>query len=127
MQKRPFLLKYNAKGLQSLSKIKTTEEGKAMAAAKKVLTKGQLVSHFAEKFALTKKVAGEIVDEMAAVAITETKKKGVFVLPGIGKTALVKRKARKGRNPATGEEIKIPAKTVIRIRPAKAFKDAVLG
>ena len=98
-----------------------------MAAAKKVLTKGQLVSHFAEKFTLTKKVAGEIVDEMAAVAITETKKKGVFVLPGIGKTALVKRKARKGRNPATGEEIKIPAKTVIRIRPAKAFKDAVLG
>ena len=98
-----------------------------MAAAKKPLTKGQLVSHFADKFALTKKVAGEIVDEMAMVAVTETKKKDAFVLPGIGKTALVKRKARKGRNPATGEPIKIAAKTVIKIRPAKAFKDAVLG
>ncbi len=98
-----------------------------MAGAKKVLTKGQLVSHFADKFDLTKKVAGEIVDEMASVAVAETKKKGAFVLPGIGKTALVKRKARMGRNPATGEAIKIAAKTVIRIRPAKAFKDAVLG
>ncbi len=98
-----------------------------MAATKKVLTKGQLVSHFAEKFCLTKKVAAEVVDEMASLAVAETKKKGAFVLPGIGKTALVKRKARKGRNPATGEEIKIPAKTIIKIRPAKAFKDAVLG
>lgn len=98
-----------------------------MAAAKKLLTKGQLVSHFADKFDLTKKVAGEIVDEMALVAVTETKKKGAFVLPGIGKTALVRRKARKGRNPATGEPIKIAAKTVIKIKPAKAFKDAVLG
>ncbi len=98
-----------------------------MAATKKVLTKGQLVSHFAEKFCLTKKVAAEVVDEMASLAVTETKRKGAFVLPGIGKTALVKRKARKGRNPSTGKEIKIPAKTIIKIRPAKAFKDAVLG
>ena len=98
------------------------EEGRAMAGAKKVLTKGQLISHFADKFALTKKVAGEIVDEIAMVAVTETKKKGAFVLPGIGKTALVKRKARIGRNPATGEAIKIPAKTVIRIRPTKSFR-----
>ncbi len=97
-----------------------------MAGAKKVSTKGQLVSHFAEKFALTMKVAAEVVDEMAALAVTETKKKGGFALPGIGKTALVKRKARMGRNPATGEAIKIPAKTVIKIRPAKAFKDAVV-
>ena len=98
-----------------------------MAVTKKVLTKGQLVSHFAEKFCLTKKAAAEVVDEMASVAVAETKKKGSFVLPGIGKTALVKRKARMGRNPATGKAIKIPAKTVVRIRPAKAFKDAVLG
>ena len=98
-----------------------------MAVTRKPLTKGQLVSHFADKFSLTRKVAGEIVDEMAMMAVTETKKKGAFVLPGIGKTALVKRKARMGRNPATGEPIKIPAKTVIKIRPAKAFKDAVLG
>ncbi len=56
-----------------------------MAATKKVLTKGQLVSHFAEKFCLTKKVAAEVVDEMASLAVAETKKKGSFVLPGIGK------------------------------------------
>jgi DNA-binding protein HU-beta len=114
-------------GLRGPIKTKTTEEGKAMAVTRKALTKGQLVSHFANKFDLTKKVAGEIVDEMAVVAVTETKKKGAFVLPGIGKTALVRRKARMGRNPATGEPIKIPAKTVIKIRPAKAFKDAILG
>jgi hypothetical protein len=84
LQKAPFLLKYNAKGLRAYSN-QTTEEGKAMAAGKKVLTKGQLVSHFADKFDLTKKVAGEIVDEMASVAVTETKKKGAFVLPGMAR------------------------------------------
>jgi DNA-binding protein HU-beta len=56
----------------------------------------------------------------------ETKKKGAFALPGIGKAVLVKRKARIGRNPQTGKEIKIPAKTVVRIRPAKAFKEAIV-
>jgi DNA-binding protein HU-beta len=97
-----------------------------MAAAKKVLTKGQIVSHFAEKFEVSKKVAASMIDEMAALAIAETKKKGAFVLPGIGKAVLVKRKARKGRNPQTGKEIKIPAKTVVKIRPAKALKEAIV-
>jgi DNA-binding protein HU-beta len=97
-----------------------------MAAAKKVLTKGQVVSHFAEKFEISKKVAASMVEEFASLAIAETKKKGVFVLPGIGKSVLVKRKARIGRNPATGEQIKIPAKTVVKIRPAKAFKEAIV-
>jgi DNA-binding protein HU-beta len=96
-----------------------------MAAQKKVLTKGQIVTHFAEKFEVSKKAAASMIEEYAALAIAETKKKGAFVLPGIGKCVLVKRKARKGRNPATGKEIKIPAKTVVRIRPAKAFKDAI--
>jgi DNA-binding protein HU-beta len=97
-----------------------------MAAAKKVLTKGQVVSHFAEKFEISKKVAASMVEEFASLAIAETKKKGAFVLPGIGKSVLVKRKARIGRNPATGEEMKIPAKTVVKIRPAKAFKEAIV-
>lgn len=97
-----------------------------MAASKKVLTKGQIVTHFAEKFEVSKKVAASMIDEVAALAIAETKKKGAFVLPGIGKTVLVKRKARKGRNPQTGKEIKIAAKTVVRIRPAKAFKEAIV-
>jgi len=86
-----------------------------MAAGKKVLTKGQIVSHFAEKFEVSKKAAASIIDEYAALAIAETKKKGVFVLPGIGKSVLVKRKARMSRNPQTGKEIKIPAKTVVKI------------
>jgi DNA-binding protein HU-beta len=94
--------------------------------AKKPMTKGQIAAHFAEKFELSKKNAAEIVDEMAALAVSETKKVGSFTLPGIGKLVLVKRKARMGRNPATGAEIKIPAKTVVKMRIAKAAKDAIV-
>jgi DNA-binding protein HU-beta len=97
-----------------------------MAAQKKLLTKGQVVTYFAGKFEISKRAAASIVEEYAALAIAETKKKGAFVLPGIGRSVLVKRKARKGRNPATGEEIKIPAKTVVKIRLAKAFKEAIV-
>ena len=97
-----------------------------MAPQKKVLTKGQIVSHFADKFEVSKKAAGSMIEEMAALAIAETKKKGAFVLPGVGKTVLVKRKARMGRNPATGKAIKIPAKTVVKIRLAKSFKEAII-
>ena len=97
-----------------------------MAAAKKVLTKGQVVSHFAGKFEISKKTAASIIEEYAALAMAETKKKGAFVLPGIGKSVLAKRKARIGRNPQTGKEIKIPAKTVVKVRPAKAFKEAIV-
>ncbi len=97
-----------------------------MAAAKKVLTKGQVVSHFAGKFEISKKMAASIIEEYAALAIAETKKKGAFVLPGIGKSVLVKRKARIGRNPQTGKEIKIPAKTIVKVRPTKAFKEAIV-
>ena len=97
-----------------------------MAAQKKLMTKGQIVTHFAEKFEMSKKAAASMIDEYAALAIAETKKKGAFVLPGIGKSVLVKRKARTGRNPATGQEIKIPAKTVVKIRPDKTFKEAIV-
>ena len=97
-----------------------------MPAGKKVLTKGQVVSYFAEKFEISKKTAASIIEEYAVLAIAETKKKGTFVLPGIGKSVLVKRKARIGRNPQTGKEIKIPAKTVVKIKPAKAFKEAIV-
>ncbi len=97
-----------------------------MADQKKVLTKRQIVRHFSEEFDISKKAAACMIDEYAALAIAETKKKGAFVLPGIGKSVLVKRKARTGRNPATGEEIKIPAMTVVKVRPAKAFKEAIV-
>ncbi len=94
--------------------------------AKKPMTKSQIVSHFAGKFELTKKTVSEIIDAVAALAVSETKKTGSFTLPGIGKLVLVKRKARMGRNPATGEALKIPAKTVVKMRVAKAAKEAIV-
>ena len=97
----------------------------SVAPVKKPLTKSQLVTHLAEKTGITKKQVSELFDELAAVGYKEAKKG--FTLPGYGKLVLVKRKARKGRNPATGEEIKIPAKTVVKFRIAKACKDGVLG
>jgi DNA-binding protein HU-beta len=95
-------------------------------AAKKPLTKAQTVSFFANKFDLSKKIALSVIDEMAGLAIAETKKVGAFTFPGIGKLVLVKRKARLGRNPATGEPINIPAKTVVKMRIAKACKEAIV-
>jgi DNA-binding protein HU-beta len=97
-----------------------------MPAPKKPVTKSQIVAHFAKKFELSKKSASSIIDEMAMLATAETKKTGVFTFPGIGKLVLSKRKARKGRNPATGEEINIPAKTVVKMRIAKACKEAIV-
>jgi DNA-binding protein HU-beta len=97
-----------------------------MAVSKKPITKSQIVAYFAKKFELSKKAASSIIDEMAMLAIAETKKAGSFTLPGIGKLVLSKRKARKGRNPATGEEINIPAKTVVKMRIAKACKEAIV-
>ena len=94
--------------------------------AKKPMTKSQIVSHFAGKFELPKKVASGIIEGVAALAVSETKKTGSFLLPGIGKLVMVKRKARMGRNPATGEPLKIPAKTVVKMRVAKAAKDAIV-
>jgi DNA-binding protein HU-beta len=95
--------------------------------AKKPMTKSQIVGSFAEKFEVSKKMAAAMIEEYCAMAISETKKSGAFVLPGIGKSVVVRRKARMGRNPATGQAIKIPAKTVVKIRVAKAFKEAIVG
>jgi len=94
--------------------------------AKKAMSKSQIVSYFAGKYELSKKAASSIIDEVAALAVSETKKTGSFTLPGIGKLVLVKRKARMGRNPATGATIKIPAKTVVKMRIAKAAKEAIV-
>jgi len=94
--------------------------------AKKPMTKSQIVSHFAEKFEISKKMASAIIEEVAALAVSETKKTGSFTIPGIGKLVLVKRKARMGRNPGTGQVIKIAAKTVVKMRVAKAAKEAIV-
>lgn len=94
-------------------------------AAKKTMTKAQIADHIATKAAIHKKLAVSILEELAALAYKEAK--NGFTLPGLGKLVLVQRKARKGRNPQTGETIKIPAKKVVKFRVAKACKDSVLG
>ena len=93
----------------------------------KVMTKAATVTSLATKTGLTKKQVVGLIDEIQALAVKEAKKNGAFVLPGIGKVVLSNRKARMGRNPQTGEPIKIAAKRVVRIRPRKDFKDAILG
>jgi DNA-binding protein HU-beta len=94
--------------------------------AGKVMTKSQLISLIAEKNGLTKVAAGAVLETLACTAISETKKTGQFVVPGIGKLVKSHRKARMGRNPQTGAAIKIPAKIVVKFRVAKACKDAVV-
>ncbi len=90
----------------------------------KPLTKSQVLSALAESCDINKKEAAAFVDALVQLAYTEAK--NGFTIPGLGKLVLVNRKARMGRNPATGEEIHIPAKTVLKFRIAKAAKDAVL-
>ena len=88
--------------------------------------KSELFSHFAERFEVKRTAAREYFDELAALAEKELKRSGEFTLPGMVKLYVRKTKARMGRNPATGEPIKIPAKTVVKARIQKALKDAVL-
>ena len=90
------------------------------------MTKSQLYQSLAESTGMSKKEVGNFLDQLTNLAYKEVKSSGEFTLPGVGKLVKVDRKARMGRNPATGEEIKIPAKTVVKFRVAKAAKDAVL-
>ena len=90
------------------------------------MTQTQLVRSLAEKCEVNNKQAREFLDALAEMAIAEVKKNGIFVLPGLGRLVRQDRKARTGRNPATGESIKIPAKKVVKFRVAKAAKDAIV-
>ena len=89
------------------------------------MTKTQLVRHMAEKHEMNNKQTAAFLESLAEVAIKETKKNGVFVVPGLGRLVKAHRKARMGRNPQTGEPIQIKAKTVVKFRVAKAAKDAI--
>jgi DNA-binding protein HU-beta len=89
------------------------------------MTKTQLVRHLAEKLGTPNKSAATFLETLADTAIKETKKNGVFVVPGLGRLVKAHRKARVGRNPQTGEPIQIKAKTVVKFRVAKAAKDAI--
>ena len=90
------------------------------------MTQSQIVKTLAEKCQVPKKVSQALLGVLAQLAITEVKKNSVFVLPGIGRLVKVERKARTGRNPATGQAIQIPAKKVVKFRVAKAAKDAIV-
>ncbi len=89
------------------------------------LTKSQIVGNLAEANGIAKKVSAQYLETLAALAIKETKRSGTFTLPGLGKLVKQQRKARLGRNPQTGETIKIAAKTVVKFRVAKAVKDSI--
>jgi DNA-binding protein HU-beta len=90
------------------------------------MTKSQILAAMADSTGLSKKQVGEFMDKMVELAYKEVKKNGVFIVPGIGKMVKINRPARQGRNPATGQTIQIPAKTVVKFRLVKAAKEAVL-
>jgi DNA-binding protein HU-beta len=96
------------------------------ASGKKRMTQSEVLNHFAEKFGMKRAQAKEVFDELANLAQSEVKSNGEFVLPGFGKLVLSERKAREGRNPATGETIQIPAKTTLKFRVGKSMKDSVV-
>lgn len=91
----------------------------------KAMTKSEIANHLAQSADLPRKKIVGLLETLASLAYKEAKNS--FTLPGIGKLVLVNRKARIGRNPQTGDAIKIPAKKVVKFRVAKAAKDAILG
>ena len=97
-----------------------------MAEPAKRMTQTAIVRELAETSGINNRVAKQFMDTLAEMAVRETKKNGVFILPGIGRLVRAERKARTGRNPATGETIKIPAKKVVKFRIAKSVKDAIV-
>ncbi len=92
----------------------------------KKMTQTAIIKELAETAGVNNKVSKQFMETLAQLAVRETKKNGVFILPGIGRLVRAERKARTGRNPATGEAIKIPAKKVVKFRIAKSVKDAIV-
>ena len=101
--------------------------GGAASAAKKRMTQTEIINHLADKSSMKRAAAKEFMNELANLAMSEVKKNGEFTMPGFGKLVLSERKAREGRNPATGDPIKIPAKTTLKFRIGKAMKDSIGG
>ncbi|HEX4808844.1 MAG TPA: HU family DNA-binding protein [Bryobacteraceae bacterium] len=97
-----------------------------MAVEAKKMTQTAIIKELAETTGISNKVAKHFLETYASLAVRETKKNGVFVMPGVGRLVRADRKARVGRNPATGEAIKIPAKKVVKFRLSKAVKDAIV-
>ncbi len=89
------------------------------------MTKTALITHLCGKLNCNKKTTAAFLDELAEIALKETKKNGIFVLPGIGRLVKAQRAARMGRNPRTGEPLQIKARTAVKFRVAKSVKDAI--
>jgi DNA-binding protein HU-beta len=104
---------------------KANSNGAGKSAGKR-MSQSEVVNYFAEKFELKRPQVKEFFEELAGLAGKEVKRNGEFTLPGFGKLVLAKRAAREGRNPATGETIKIAAKTTLKFRVGKAMKDSVV-
>jgi DNA-binding protein HU-beta len=92
----------------------------------KPMNKSQLLQMLADKTGKTRKEVSSFLELIVDTAYSEAKKNGEFTIPGLGKLQKKERAARMGRNPSTGEQIQIPAKTVVKFRVAKAAKDAIL-
>jgi DNA-binding protein HU-beta len=92
-----------------------------------MMTQAQVAAHLADKVKISKKDAKGVLEELTTLVVRELKREGSLRLAGLGIFRKRRTKARMGRNPATGEQIKIPARTRLRFTPAKALKDAVLG
>jgi DNA-binding protein HU-beta len=92
-----------------------------------MMTQAQVAAHLADKVGITKKQAKGALEELTGLVVRELKREGSLRLAGLGIFRKRKTKARIGRNPATGEQIKIPARTRLRFTPAKSLKDSVLG
>lgn len=90
------------------------------------MTKSQIMDAMAAEAGMSKKDTASFMEKLANLALKEVKKNGEFVIPGLGKLVKINRAARMGRNPATGEQIQIKAKTVVKFKVAKAAKEAVL-
>ena len=96
------------------------------AEGKKRMTQSDVFNHFSERTEMKRAQVKQFFDDLANLATSEVKENGEFVLPGFGKLVRSERKAREGRNPATGETIQIPAKTTLKFRVGKSMKDSVL-
>jgi DNA-binding protein HU-beta len=98
-----------------------------MKSSKSRMTQAQVIAHMSEKFNFKRSQTKELFDHLADMASTEVRESGEFQLPGFGKLVLSERKARQGRNPATGETIEIPARTALKFRLGKDMKSVALA
>ena len=90
------------------------------------MTKTQVIRYMAERMEVAPRQVTAFFDLLIETATTQTRKTGEFTVPGLGKLVKAQRAARMGRNPATGESIKIAAKTTVKLRLGKAAKDAIV-